>query len=147
MARVSTYLNFMGKTEEAFTFYRSAFGGDFVGVFMRMGDMPSDPNMPSLSDAEKKMIMHIELPITGGHVLMATDALESMGQQLTFGNTVSINLEPDTREETDRLFAALSDGGTDVMAMEDMFWGAYFGTCNDRFGVHWMFNCYEAKPQ
>lgn len=146
MSRVSTYLNFMGKTEAAFEFYRTAFGGDFVGVFMRMGDMPSDPNMPQMSDAEKNMIMHVELAITGGHVLMGTDAIESMGQQLTFGNNVSINLEPDSRAETDQLFAALSADGTDVMPMQDMFWGAYFGTCCDQFGVRWMFNCYEPKP-
>jgi PhnB protein len=145
MARTSTYLNFMGKTEEAFLFYRSAFGTELAAPLTRMGDVPAGPGMPVLSEAEKKMVMHVELPIVGGHALMGTDALESMGQTLTFGNNVSINLEPDTRRETERLFKALGVGGTVTMDLADMFWGAYFGTLVDKFGVQWMFNCTEAK--
>jgi PhnB protein len=142
MARVSTYLNFQGNTEEAFEFYKSVFGTDYVGQFMRLGDSPPDPNMPQLSDAEKRMIMHVELPILAGHVLMATDMVESMGHKLAVGNNTTINLEPDTREETERLYAALSDGATDCAPLADMFWGALWGTCLDRFGVRWMFNHY-----
>jgi PhnB protein len=89
--------------------------------------------------------MHVELPILGGHMLMGTDALESMGHKLTFGNNVSINLEPDTRVETERLFQALAAGGNVTMPLMDMFWGAYFGTLVDKYGVQWMFNCAEAK--
>jgi PhnB protein len=141
MARTSTYLNFMGNTEEAFGFYKSVFGTEFTGPINRMGDVPPMPGMPEMSAAEKKMIMHVELPILGGHVLMGTDALESMGHTLTFGNNVSINLEPDTRAETDRLFAALSAGGKVSMPLMEMFWGGYFGNLVDKFGVQWMFNC------
>lgn len=145
MARTSTYLNFMGNTEDAFLFYKSVFKTEFAGPVARMGDVPPGPGMPALSDAEKKMVMHVELPILGGHVLMGTDALESMGHTLTFGNNFSINLEPDTRAEAERLFAALGEGGKVTMPLQDMFWGALFGTLVDRFGVQWMMNCSEGK--
>jgi PhnB protein len=140
MARVSTYLNFNGNAEEAFTFYRSVFGTDFVGPINRMGDVPDDPSMPAVPEAQKNLVMHIELPILAGHVIMATDIVESMDQQLRIGNNTTINLEPDSREETDRLYIELSTGGSDASGMHDMFWGAYWGTCLDRFGVRWMFN-------
>jgi len=140
MARVSTYLNFMGTTEEAFAFYKGVFGTDYIGEFMRMGDVPAAPGMPEFSEAEKSMIMHIELPILAGHVLMGTDMIESIGHELRLGNNTTINLEPDTREETQRLYDALSEGGSELSRLVDMFWGATWGTCLDRFGVRWMFN-------
>ena len=145
MSRVSTYLNFMGQTEQAFNRYRSVFGTDFAGDITRMGDMPPVDGAPALSEAEQRMIMHVELPILAGHVLMATDMLASMGHELRIGNNVTINLEPDTRDETDRLYAALSEAGSDATGLQDMPWGAYWGTCLDRFGVRWMFNCYEPR--
>ena len=145
MARTSTYLNFMGKTEDAFNFYRSVFRTELAGQIQRMRDAPAAPGMPPLGEAEKKMIMHVELPIVGGHVLMGTDALESMGHKLVFGTNVSINLEPDTREEARRLFTALARGGEVTMELQDMFWGAYFGSLTDKFGVQWMVNCAAAK--
>ena len=141
MARVSTYLNFPRQTEEAFDFYRSVFGGSFNGPVHRFGEMPAQPGQPPLADADRQLVMHVELPILGGHVLMGTDAPESMGFQCKPGNNVYINLEPDTRAEADRLFNALSAGGTVEMPMQDMFWGAYFGSLTDRFGVQWMINC------
>lgn len=142
MARVSTYLNFGRSTEEAFTFYKSVFGTEFGGPgIMRMGGAPSAPGMPEISDADKNLVMHIELPILGGHVLMGTDAPESMGFTVNFGNNVHINLEPDTKAETKKLFDALSAGGKVTMELADMFWGAYFGSCTDKYGVQWMFNC------
>jgi PhnB protein len=140
MARVSTYLNFMGNTEQAFEFYRSVFGTAYLSPIQRMRDVPADPNGPTLTDAEKEMVMHVELPILGGHVLMGTDMLESMGHERKLGNNVTLNLEPDTREETQRLYDALSEGGSDCMPLTDMFWGATWGTCLDRFGTRWMFN-------
>jgi PhnB protein len=75
---------------------------------------------------------------------MGTDASEAMGFSLTQGNNVYINLEPDTRVETDRLFQALADGGTIEMPLQEMFWGGYFGSLVDRFGTRWMLNC-ESK--
>jgi PhnB protein len=143
MAKVSTYLNFPGNTEEAFGFYKSVFGGEFVGGIARFSDIPPAENMPPLRDADKNLVMHVSLPILGGHVLMGTDAPESMGFKVNFGNNVYINLEPDTRQETNRLFRALSEGGKVEMELQDMFWGDYYGSCSDKFGVQWMFNCTE----
>lgn len=142
MARVSTYLNFPNYTEEAFNFYKSVFGTEFTAPgIRRMGDMPPMEGMPPTPDDLKKLVMHVELPITGGHILMGTDAPEQMGFNVKFGDNVHINLEPDTREETKRLFDAMSAGGKVTMELQDMFWGAYFGSCTDKFGVQWMFNC------
>jgi PhnB protein len=143
MLRVSTYLNFMGTTEEAFDFYGSVFGTTYSAPITRMGDMPGDPNAPPLSDAEKDMVMHCELPIQAGHVLMGTDLLESQGHNTVRGNNVTINLEMDDRAEAERLFAALSEGGSDVFGLQDMPWQAYWGTCADRFGIRWMINAYS----
>jgi PhnB protein len=144
MARVSTYLNFARNTEEAFNFYRSIFGGEFGGGgIARFSDIPVSEGMPPIAEEDKNLIMHIELPILGGHVLMATDAPESMGFSLTFGNNININLEPDTKEKTQRLFDALSDGGKVTMDLQVMFWGAFYGSCIDKFGILWMFNCEE----
>ncbi|MDP1623391.1 MAG: VOC family protein [Bacteroidales bacterium] len=144
MARVSTYLNFLRNTEEAFNFYRSFFGGDFGGGgIARFKDIPGKEGMPDIPEEDKNLVMHIELPITGGHILMGTDAPESMGFKVDHGNNVHINIEPDTRAETKKLFDALSAGGIITMELQDMFWGAYFGSCTDKFGVQWMFNCVE----
>jgi PhnB protein len=141
MARTSTYLKFPNHTEEAFNFYRSVFGGEFNGGINRFKDIPADDNAPAMNDELKNLVMHVELPITGGHILMGTDAPEQMGFKVNFGNNIYINLEPDTREETKRLFDALSAGGIAGMPLADMFWGAYFGSCTDKYGVQWMFNC------
>jgi PhnB protein len=141
MSKVSTYLNFPRSTEEAFNFYKSVFGGEFVGGINRMGDVPPQEGQPPLVEEDKNLVMHIALPILGGHMLMGTDAPESMGFTVNFGNNIYINLEPDTRAETDKLFAALSEGGKVGMALQEMFWGDYFGSLTDKYGVLWMFNC------
>jgi len=138
MARTNTYLNFPRNTEEAFNFYKSIFGGEFSGGgIARLGDFPN----PQLAAEDKNLIMHIELPIVGGHVIMGTDAPESMGFNLIQGNNIHISLEPDSKEETKQLFDGLSAGGQVVTELQDMFWGAYYGTCIDKFGIQWMFNC------
>src|ERR1700722_2550702 len=120
VARVSTYLNFMGDTEEAFEFYRTVFGTDYLVPIQRFGDVPADPNGPELTEAEKQMVLHAELPILGGHVIMATDMLGSMGHELRVGNNTTINLEPDSREETQRLFNAPSEGVYDSTPLARM---------------------------
>lgn len=140
MARVSLYLNFMGSTEEAMTFYASVFGTELSPI-NRMGDVPTMPGQPAMPEAERNLVMHVELPIMGGTVLMATDMLESMGHRLTVGNNVSINLEPDTYAEGERLLVALSAGATEVTPLMPMFWGSSWGACLDRFGIRWMVNC------
>ena len=141
MGRVSTYLNFVRNTEEAFNFYKSVFGGEFAGGIHRFSDIPPQEGHPPLADSDKQLVMHIELPILGGHVLMGTDAPETMGFTLKPGNNVHLNLEPDTRGEADRLFAALSAGGKVSMPLQEMFWGDYFASFTDRFGIGWMINC------
>ncbi len=143
MAKVSTYLNFTRNTEEAFNFYKSVFGGEFTGNIARFGEIPPAENKPALAEADKNLVMHVALPILGGHVLMGTDAPESMNFKVHFGNNVYINLEPDTRAETQRLFKALSAGGRVEQELQDMFWGDYYGSCKDKFGVQWMFVCSE----
>ena len=141
MARVSTYLNFPRSTEAAFTHYKSVFGTEFTMPISRFGDIPPHPGQPALAPIDQDLVMHVELPILGGHVLMGTDAPESMGFTVNQGNNVFINLEPDTRAETDGLFHALAEGGSVEMPLQEMFWGGYFGSLVDRFGVRWMFNC------
>ena len=123
MSRVSTYLNFRRNTEEAFMFYQSVFGGEFLGGINRMGDIPADPGHPILAETDKNLVMHVALPILGGHMLMGTDAPESMGFSLTEGSNIYINLEPDTLEETESLFNKLSSGGKVSMPLQKMFWG------------------------
>ncbi len=145
MAKVSTYLNFRRETLEAFNFYKSVFGGEFQGVVSRFRDIPPSEEMPPLPEEDKDLVMHIALPILGGHLLMGTDAPGSMGFRVSFGNNIYIMLQPDTREETKRLFDALSAGGKVEQELQDMFWGDYYGSLRDKYGVQWMFNCDEKK--
>lgn len=137
MSRVSIYVNTMGRTEEQFAFYGTVFGTEPYGM-QRMSEVPGTPPLP---DDERNAVVHVEVQILGGTVLMGTDMLRSMGHELRVGNNVSINLEPDDLAEAQRLFAALSDGATDVVPLERMFWGAYWGALCDRYGVRWMVNC------
>ncbi|RIH63657.1 VOC family protein [Mariniphaga sediminis] len=144
MASVSIYLNFQRQTEDAFNFYKSVFGTELMGEgFMRFKDVPPQEGMPSLPEEDKDLIMHVSLPILGGYVLMSSDAPESMGFKINQGNNFYINLQPDTRKETEKLFNALSKGGVVEQELQDMFWGDYYGACQDKFGVRWMFNCQE----
>ena len=142
MANVNIYLNFPRCTEEAFNFYKSVFGGEFTrGGIARMGDIPASEGAPQITEEDKNLVMHIELPLFGGVLLMGTDAPESMGFNVNSGNNVHISLEPDTKEDTKKLFNALSAGGKVTTELQDMFWGSYYGTCVDKFGIQWMFNC------
>lgn len=146
--RVTTYLNFAGNTEEAFIFYKSVFKTEFMGKgIQRFEDVPpSTENWPPVADEVKKMVLHVELPIIGGHILMGTDAPKEMGFTLTRGNNMHICLEPETRQEADRLFNELSTGGNITMPMADMFFGAYFGEFSDKFGINWMINYQNKNP-
>ena len=136
MTTVNVYLNFAGNTEEAFEFYRSVFGGEFASV-VRFRDMPMEG--VEIPEADQDKILHVGLPI-GDQMLMASEALESMGQHLTPGNNVYISVHPDSREEADRLFSALSAGGEVEMPIADQPWGDYYGSFKDRFGIGWMIN-------
>jgi len=142
-ARVSTYVNFPGNAEEAVEFYKSVFKTEFINGLQRFGDIPESTENP-IAENVKKMVLHCELPLLGNHVLMATDAPKEMGFELKQGNNMHINLEPDSREEADRIFSGLSAGGNISMPLQDMFWGAYFGSFTDKYGINWMVN-YQPK--
>lgn len=139
MATVSIYLNFERETEEAFEFYKTVFGTEYVDGITRFGDMPATDEGPAVDEADNDLVMNVALPLMGGVVLMGTDAPESMGFNLNKGNNVYINLQPDTREEADTLFKGLSEGGKVEQEMTEEFWG-YYGACTDKFGVQWMLN-------
>ena len=139
MAYISIYLNFMGNAEEAFNLYKKVFKTEFSAPIMRMKDIPTQPGMPQLSEADKNKVMHVALPILGGTEIMGTDMLESMGHKLIHGNNMTISLNPDTKAEADRLYKELSVAGADGVAPHDEFWG-YWGTCKDKFSIRWMFN-------
>ena len=134
MATLNTYLNFPGNTEEAFNFYKSVFGGEF-SMLQRFKDTPFGGNM---ADADKERIMHVALPIGNTSVLMATDAIESMGQTLTNGNNYSVSIHADSEAEANKIFSGLSEGGTVTMPLDKAFWGDYFGMFNDKYGIQWM---------
>lgn len=140
MAKVSIYLNFPGTSEEAFNFYKSVFKTEWSAPIMRMGDMPAPEGMPALSKEDKNKVMHFALPTLAGVEIMGTDTLESMGHSTVIGNNTTISLEPDSREETERLFKLLSQGSTEIAPLADQFWGALWGCCLDKYGIRWMFN-------
>lgn len=141
MKTVNPYLNFPGTAEEAFNFYKSVFGGEFTSL-QRFKDTP-EGSRASAEDANK--IMHISLPLGEGNILMATDAVESMGHRVTVGNNFHLTLETESEAEANKLFGGLSAGGKVSMPMAKTFWGAYFGMVTDKFGVQWMIN-YTIPP-
>ena len=132
---LNTYLNFDGNCREAFEFYRSIFGGEF-SILQAFSDGPGDMGLP---EEEMDNIMHVSLPV-GDSVLMGSDVPSSFGPPHVPGNNFSVSISTKTREETDRLFAALSEGGAVTMPLQDMFWGSYFGSCADKFGINWQVN-------
>ena len=135
MAILNPYINFNGNAEEAFNFYKSVFGGEFA-LLIRFKDMPHHEKPLSENDAKK--IMHIALPIGKGNILMATDFLEGMGQKMIEGNRYSLSLNVQSREEADKLFNGLSNGGQVEVPIADSPWGSYFGMFKDKFGINWM---------
>lgn len=139
--KVNPYLNFNGNTEEAFHFYRSVFGGNFTAL-QRFKDIP--PGEQKMPSSEGERIMHIALPIGNGTILMGSDISESMGHVLIVGNNNYISLHPESKVDAERLFKALSAGGKVEIPLEKMFWGSYFASFADKFGVRWMIN-YDEK--
>lgn len=144
-ARVCSYLNFPGNTEEVMNFYKSIFKTEFVNGIQRLGDAPTSPEHPPLDENVKNMVLHVELPLIGGHILMATDAPKEMGFAVTPGNNMHIYLEAELREETKRLFDALSVGGTVEIPLQDMFFGACYGNFQDKYGINWMVSHVEKQ--
>jgi PhnB protein len=138
MARVNTYLNFIGKTEEAFNFYKEVFGTEITSL-TRMKDMPRPEGAPSLAESEGNLIMNIQMPITNGHVLMATDMIVSMGHNLKVGNNVTISLDLDSQEEAEKIYnKLLTNSPENSGPLAPMPWGALWGSCEDQYGIRWM---------
>lgn len=132
---IVAYLTFDGSTEEAFNFYKSVLGGEFVSV-QRFGDNPQGDQM---SAEDKKKIMHITLKGDNNLLLMGNDHLEFMGSFIS-GNNISLSIHPDSEEKADKLFNGLAAGGTAIMPISKVFWGAYFGMLVDKFGIKWLIN-------
>ncbi len=135
--KLNIYLNFAGNTEEAFNFYKSVFGAELTPI-VRFKDMPMEG--VSIPKEDENKVMHVGLPVGKEQMLMATDTLESLGQKLVIGNNIHLSIHPDSKEEADRIFNALSKGGTIEMPIADQPWGDYFGSFKDKFGVQWMVN-------
>ena len=138
---LNVYLHFNGNCREVFEHYRSIFGGDFT-FFATFREMPEDMTVP---DDEKDNVMHVSMDI-GGTTLMGSDVPSIFGPPVTEGNNFSISYLTESREQTDELFAKISEGGEVSMPLQDMFWGDYFGGCTDKFGINWMFGCPSDAP-
>jgi len=144
MATINAYLSFEGNCEEAFNFYKSVFGGDFTYIG-RFSDMPPQEGIPPLDDDMKEKIMHISLPLSKETILMGSDTGD-WGPKLTKGNNISLSINTSSKEEADRIFNALSEGGEITMPIDNTFWNAYFGMLKDRFGFNWMTN-FDPQPK
>ncbi|MBN3583741.1 VOC family protein [Algoriphagus aestuarii] len=145
MALINPYINFNGNAEEAFHFYKAAFGGEFATI-MRFKDMPSSEHPISEKEADK--IMHIALPI-GGNILMGNDVPEFMGKVNEQEHRSKISISAESKDEADRLFKALSAGGSVEVPMDESPWGSYFGMFRDKFGIEWMIDFdpkFNGKP-
>lgn len=140
---LNPYLDFDGNCREAFEFYRSVFGGEFM-IFQTFADGPPD-DMPPMSEEVKRQVMHVSLPV-GDSILMGSDSPPWAEGAPVAGSNFSIAFNPDSREQADAVFAKLSEGGEVSMPLADMFWGAYFGSCRDRFGIAWQVNYQTAEP-
>ena len=140
MALINPHINFNGNAEEAFTFYKSVFGGEFTKI-IRFKDL-SGPEFP-VTEKEANKIMHIALPV-GKNILMANDVPESMGQVSENENRSKISISAESREEADKLFNGLSAGGNIEMPIANSPWGTYFGMFRDKYGIEWMLE-FDAK--
>ena len=138
---IVTYLNFDGNCREVLEFYRTVFDGEYM-MIMTFGEGPDDIG---IADSDKDKIMHATLLIGDG-AIMASDMPTGFGPPLVVGNNISLNYPTRSKEETDELFAKISEGGTVTLALEEQFWGSYFGACTDKFGINWQFN-YEMAQE
>lgn len=137
MPSINIYLNFDGNCKEAFEFYKSVFGGEFVTI-STFADMPPQDSMTPLEAEDLQKIMHVTLPIGKGTVLMGSDSPGEWGRNLKMGNNFSISINADSKEEANELFDKISKNGIITMDLADTFWGSYFGMMTDQFGVNWM---------
>ncbi|NNF03126.1 MAG: VOC family protein [Rhodothermales bacterium] len=130
------YLAFNGTCEEAMTFYRDCFGGEFESL-NRFSDGPDEMGGTTIPPDMKQKIMHLTWRFDG-NVVMASDTLEDVPA----GGQITLSVNMDDPDDLDARFETLAEGGTVKMPPQDTFWGSRFGMLVDRFGVHWMFNCH-----
>lgn len=145
MVSLSPYINFNGNCEEAFNFYKSVFGGEFQFIG-RFKDMPPMEGMPPMSEEAGNKVMHVSLPIGSDTFLFGSDAGGEWANNIKEGNNIQISVNADSKEEADRLYNGLAEGGQKTMPIADTFWGAYFGMLIDKYGINWMVN-HDAKPE
>ncbi|MGV3529780.1 MAG: VOC family protein [Flavisolibacter sp.] len=142
MPSVNIYLTYNGNCEEAFLFYKSIFGGEFAYVG-RYKDMPPQEGSKPVSPEDGEKIMHISLPISNETMLMGSDTGGEWAATYQQGNNFAISVNAGSKEEADRIFAGLSEGGKVTMPMSATFWGDYFGMWTDKFGINWMMSFNE----
>ena len=140
MTTINIYLTFLGNCKEAFEHYRSIFGGEFA-TMSTFAEMPPQEGMPPIPDEMKDHIMHVSLPISKETTLMGSDTGGDWAPDFKVGNNFSVSVSTDTKEESDRIFQALSEGGKVTMPMADTFWNSYFGMLTDKYGINWMVGC------
>jgi len=138
MTKLNPYLSFKGTCEEAFNFYKSVFGNEFLFVG-KFKDMPETPDYPVV-ESDKEKIMHISLPVSNETVLYGCDTSQAFEKSTVIGNNISLSIETDSIEEATRIFNGLSDGGVVAMPLDKTFWDAYFGMFTDKYGINWMVN-------
>ena len=136
MAQINPYIAFNGNAEEAFTFYKSVFGGEFARI-VRFKDMPADANH-QLTESDANKVMHIALPIGKHNILMANDVPAFLGQVNEQENRSKISVSAESKEEADKLFNGLSAGGQVEVPIGDSPWGSYFAMFRDKYGIEWM---------
>jgi len=143
MTKLNPYLTLPGTATEALELYKKVFKVE-PKMVQKFKDMPPQEGMPRLSPAGGERIIHAGLEI-GADMLMISDAPEGRDNTVVMGTGTHVSIHPDSKEEADRMFGLLSEGGEATMPMSMMFWGDYYGMCNDKFGVRWMINCHEEK--
>ena len=139
MAQVNVYLTYAGNCEEAFEFYRSVFGGEFLNL-SKFGDMPVEEGQPPIPEGDRKKFMHVALPISEETILMGSDGGDMVPGGFVPGNNFALSVNTASREEAEKIFNGLSQGGKVTMPLNETFWGAYFGMWEDKFGIQWMVN-------
>lgn len=146
MTSVNVYLTFDGNCEEAFKFYKSVFGGDFA-YLGRFKDMPPLEGVPPMGDGVGEKVMHVSLPIGKETILMGSDSGGEWGEKLQIGNNFSVSITTDSKTDADRFFTALSEDGKITLPIANTFWGSYFGSFTDKFGINWMVSFSEHQKK
>ncbi len=145
MKAPSIYLYFSGSCEEAFDRYQEIFGGE-ITVRSRYNEMPPNPDFPPIPEHAKDMVMHSTLTISDDVIIQGADMAEGFGPAITVGNNFAITLTLENNSEADRIHQELSKDGKVTMPMQETFWGSYFGSCTDRYGVNWLLSAESSQP-